>query len=177
MMRAGGKATDRAKSGCDRQADTVPCCPTFSSSSIYELLPAVSGHVKLWPISLHLLEGWPGKPTTLLCFVSRSHVCRHTTISVYLIVECRPRMHFRFLCTVPVLMHFYKKGGGGGRFFNILVAAVITPDNNCQQALRHERASISPLPVLRHSSASYNRVSYYFSQHASTGKEIICSGM
>lgn len=72
VTRAGGM------SGWDRQAGTVPCCPTFSS--IYELLPAVSGHVKLWPISLHLLEGWPGKPTTLLCFGSQSHVCRHLCI-------------------------------------------------------------------------------------------------
>lgn len=130
MVRAGGKATARAKSWCDRQADTVPCCPTFSSSSIYELLPAVSGHVKLWPISLHLLEGWPGKPTTLLCFGSRSHVCQHTTISVYLIVECRPRMRFRFLCTVPVLMHFYKKGGFGSLIFWLLQELPLTATVN-----------------------------------------------
>lgn len=111
---------------------------------------------------------------TVVFWLAISMFCRHTTISVYPIVECRPRMHFRFHCTVPFLMHFYKKGGW---FFNILLAAGFTTDNNCQQALRHERASISPLPVLRHCSASYNRVSYDFSQHASTGKEIICSGM
>lgn len=42
---------------------------------------------------------------------------------------------------------------------------------------KRERASVSPLTVLRHCSAADNGVSDGLSQHASTGKEINCPGM
>ena len=148
-----------------RQIDTVPCCPTFSSSSsIYELLPAASGHVKLWPISLHLLEGWPGKPTTLLCFGSQSHAYRHTNHRLCVsdcLMQSKSAFSLPLQTYVPVLMHFYKKGGQLLNVFD-LHAVGFTTDNHCQQALWHERVCMSPLPVLRHSSASYNRVSWWF---------------
>lgn len=53
----------------------------------------------------------------------------------------------------------------------------ITTDDHFQKALWHERACMSPLLLLRHGSASYNRVSDYYSRHANTGKKIICWGM
>lgn len=48
--------------------DWMGRCPTFS---MHEPLPAISRHVKLWPISLHWLEGWPGKThcSVVLCCV------------------------------------------------------------------------------------------------------------
>lgn len=113
----------------------------------------------------------------------------HHTVVFWLAISCLPthhhfcvsdcRMQTKNAFSLPLHSSCFNAllQKGGVRFFNILVAARITTDSNCQQALRHERASLSPLPVLRHSSASYNRVSYDFSQHASTGKEIICSGM
>lgn len=68
---AGGTLTNGTMTGWERLAPTVPRCPTFS---IHEPLPAISRHVKLWPISLQWLEGWPGKThrsVALCCVLAR----------------------------------------------------------------------------------------------------------
>lgn len=98
-----------------------------------------------------LLEGWPGKPTTLLCFC---------LLISCLPVTCRPRiMRFHFLCKLmfPFLQCKKKVVGCSLQDFT----------NDCQHrpCVMTCVLCVTTSSFLRHSSASYNRVSDDFLSH------------
>lgn len=138
VTQARGRAAARAVRGRDRQAETLPCCPTFPSS-IYELLPAASGHVKLWPISPHSLAGRPGKPITL-CFGSKCQAHCHVSPRVYL---TRSRSECVHVLCKPILNLCHWRGT---RLIHVLhwQGAVFNTDDHCHRAVWHDLASTSP---------------------------------
>lgn len=156
VTQAWGMATTRAIRGWDRQAETVPCCPTFPSS-ILPLWAAASCEqacefVTHFPTLARGLA-WETHHTIVFWLkMSRlpSHR-QHLCASDYLMQGCAfplPSLQTH----VHILMQFKQRGGRTLYVFDLHAAGFHT-DSHCQQALRYERAPMSPLPVLRHNSA------------------------
>lgn len=161
-----------SKRGWDRLAYNMAMLPyILLLSSIYEPLPAVSGHVKLWPISLHLLEGWHGKHTALLCFGLQSHAYPASDCSVLIKSAFSlprqshvSRFNALFFKTVVTCLFFFICML---QDWTLTTAVSWTCDIN---ALKHFQ--FSSIHLL-HTIGSLMGVR----KHESTGKEIICSGM
>lgn len=170
-----GKATARALSEWDRQAKQ--CLAALHSPP-----PSISccqQWVGMWSCDPFPYTCWrAGLGNPPHCCVWACNIMFAVTLWLFIWLSNATKNAFHFLCRLVFLFYctLTKKGGWLLNAFNLHSAGFAT-DNHCQQAFWHERVCMSPLQVLRHSSASYNRVSDDFSQHAGTGKEIICSGM
>lgn len=119
------------------QPSAVHCCPTPPPPScVCDLLSAVSGHVKLWPISLHLLEGSLWKAAALTCFGSKCHPCHHVnTPPACLLQHTTTETRLRFLCQ-RVAPFSCRKAPVASR--HDMHASSIVTSNRSQRGLWHE---------------------------------------